>query len=116
MFPAAIGIDAHADAHTRRAETDPGTRLIIVVFTTLNVALARRIIVGVALADNYPAFPAFPPALAFFVTNHPDLLDSVIRQGHDAVREGGGAGGRHEKRAGASSESDCELVHIHLQE
>src|SRR6185295_13032740 len=106
----AAGADADADAGGAEADT-----AAIFIAAALDIALARRVTVGVALANDDAAFAAFAPAAAVFVADHADGLDVAVRghrriDGERCSRSGGG-----EERCRANRATECEFVHFILR-
>src|SRR6266850_3440864 len=70
----AIASDTDTHAHTRRPEADAGTRTVvpIVVAAALDVALARRIIVGIP--DDHAAAAAGPITAPILIADQANRL------------------------------------------
>src|SRR6185295_18643283 len=89
--------DADTDPHAGRANADADTRAVIVIAAALDVALARRVAVGILY--DHAARAALAPATAVFVADHADVLDAIVGHRHDAVGERGRRRGGGEQRA-----------------
>src|SRR5258705_1050747 len=83
----AIASDTDTHAHTRRPEADAGTRTVvpIVVAAALDVALARRIIVGIP--DDHAAAAAGPITAPILIADQANRL--YHRKGRIRVFAGG---------------------------
>src|SRR4051812_3813930 len=108
----AVGSDSDTDAG--RAEADAAT--VLVIATPFDIALAWRITVGIAIADDDTALTVFAPATTFLIADHADVLNVAVA----CPRHGGtrctdrnrrSRSGCHEERTCRGSEGDRECFH-----